>query len=69
MSEEAFAEISLAIGLPALVLYMMFIMYRLAKDSKAGRFGLFIIFIALGLGVFGFVAKYVIKFIVSAGLS
>lgn len=59
MSEEQFAQISLYICVGGLISYMVFIMYRLGKDSNAGKFGMFIIFLALGLGVFGFVAKEV----------
>jgi len=50
----------MTVGVSALILYMMFIMYKLVKESKAGKFGAFIIFLALGLGIFGFVAKTVI---------
>jgi hypothetical protein len=39
---------------------MLFIVYDLAKKSNAGRYGYFVLFGALGLGVFGFVAKSVI---------
>jgi hypothetical protein len=47
-------------GIAGLILYMMFIIYRLAKDSNAGKFGYFILFFALGLGMVGFIAKIVI---------
>ncbi|EGG93961.1 hypothetical protein IMCC1989_486 [gamma proteobacterium IMCC1989] len=36
---------------------MTFIMWDLAKKSKAGKFGTFILFIALGVGLLGFVLK------------
>ncbi len=61
MSIVQFEELSLSIGLSGIILYMVFIMYRLAKDSQAGKFGAFIIFLVLGLGIFGFVGKEVIK--------
>ena len=41
----------------ALVGFMAFIVWDLAKKSKAGRFGTMILFLALGLGVLGFVIK------------
>ena len=63
ISEELFEHISLVVGIGGLVLYMIYIMYRLGKDSNAGKFGKFIIFFALGLGVFGFTIKLVIEFI------
>lgn len=60
MSEEAFVSIALPICLGGLILYMMYIMYKLARESKAGKFGTIIIFVALGLGIFGFIAKEVL---------
>jgi len=64
-NEQLFEQISLAIGIGGLVLYMLYIMYRLGKDSNAGKFGKFIIFFALGLGVFGFAVKMVIELMLS----
>ena len=61
MDIETFEQWSLMIGLTVLILFMGFIMYDLGKKSNAGRIGMFAIFLALGLGVFGFVLKYVIK--------
>ncbi|MDT4877856.1 hypothetical protein FQZ97_1134090 [compost metagenome] len=43
-----------------MVLFMAFIVWDLAKKSKAGRFGTMILFLALGLGVLGFVIKTVV---------
>ena len=60
MSIEEFETWSLAILVPGLILYMVFIMYKLGKDSNAGKFGGFIIFLALGFGVLGFVIKEVL---------
>ncbi|ROS04964.1 uncharacterized protein DUF2788 [Sinobacterium caligoides] len=60
MTEEAFASYSVTILVGGLILYMFYIMYKLAKESNAGKFGGFIIFGALGLGVLGFVIKEVL---------
>lgn len=60
MSVEQFESISLTVLISALVLYMGYIVWDLAKRSNAGKFGTFILFFALGLGVFGFIAKTVI---------
>ena len=65
MTIEQFEHWSLIICVGGLVSYMVFIIYRLAKDSNAGKFGLFILSIALGLGLFGFVAKEVIIYLMS----
>jgi hypothetical protein len=60
MSVEQFETISLYVLVTALILYMGYIVWDLAKRSEAGKFGTFILFFALGLGVFGFIAKTVI---------
>lgn len=61
MTIELFEEISLTLGVGGLILFMLFIMYRLGKESGAGRFGGFIIFLGLGMGIVGFAAKSVIQ--------
>lgn len=60
MTEAVFAEWAVKLGVSGLILYMMFIMYKLGKDSKAGRFGTAVIFFALGFGMLGFVFKEVL---------
>jgi hypothetical protein len=60
MTIEQFEDWSLILGTTGLMLYMAYIIYRLAKDSKAGKFGYFVLFFALGFGMFGFIAKSVI---------
>jgi len=60
MDIQQFEQWSLTIGLSALVLYMLFIIYRLGRESEAGKFGYFVLFFALGLGMAGFVAKNIL---------
>lgn len=60
-SVELFEEISLYVGLGGLILLMAYIVWDLAKRSGAGKFGTFILFLVLGLGVMGFLIKGVIK--------
>ncbi len=60
MSFEQFEEYSLLLGVGGLILFMVFIVWNLAKESKAGRFGTLILFIALGLGLLGFLIKTVL---------
>ncbi|PAU87972.1 hypothetical protein CK507_09175 [Pseudomonas sp. WN033] len=43
-----------------LVAFMGFIVWDLAKQSKAGRYGTMVLFFALGLGVAAFVIKEVV---------
>lgn len=63
MTIEQFEELSLTIGLSSLILFMVFIVWRLAKESNAGKFGTFILFLVLGLGVLGFVMKKIIAWL------
>ena len=60
MTVESFEQISLFVGITALILYMGYIVWDLAKKSNAGKFGTTILFFALGFGVFGFIVKTVI---------
>ncbi|MFC6572677.1 DUF2788 domain-containing protein [Pseudomonas brassicacearum] len=49
-----------------LIIFMGFIVWDLAKKSKAGRFGSFILFV-LGLGVAAFVIKSVVIGLIESG--
>ena len=60
-SEAQIAAFGLTFGVGAFMLYMLFIIGQLAWESKAGKFGTFIIFLGLGFGMIGFVAKYFIQ--------
>ena len=62
MTIAQFEEISLTICISGLVLYMIFILYKMARESNAGKFGTMVIFMSLGLGFIGFASKSVIKF-------
>ncbi|MDO9074060.1 MAG: DUF2788 domain-containing protein [Rubrivivax sp.] len=61
-TEEQIAQFGLTFGVGAFMLYMVFIILQLARESKAGKFGTFILLLALGFGLVGFVAKSVIKY-------
>jgi hypothetical protein len=63
MTVAQFEEVSLFLGVGGLILYMIFIMYKLAEESGAGRFGALMIFLSLGLGIVGFAAKSVIQLV------
>ena len=61
-SEEQIASFGLTFGVTAFMLYMVFIIIQLARESKAGKFGTFVLFLGLGVGLLGFAAKGLIKF-------
>lgn len=65
--EEQIAQFGLTFGVSAFMLYMVFIIWQLARESKAGRFGTFVLFLALGFGLLGFAAKGVIKWVMGLG--
>ncbi|MEO5342934.1 MAG: DUF2788 domain-containing protein [Gammaproteobacteria bacterium SHHR-1] len=58
---ELYETIALNLGLTALMGYMLFIIWQLSRESKAGKFGTFILFLALATGMVGFIAKQVIQ--------
>ncbi len=62
-TEEQVAEFGVTFGLAAFVLYMLFIIANLAKQSNAGRFGTFVLFFVLAFGMLGFVAKSIIQWV------
>ncbi|MFM2447978.1 MAG: hypothetical protein RIS44_428 [Pseudomonadota bacterium] len=66
-TEAQIAQFGLTFGVAAFMLYMLFIIIQLARESKAGRFGTFVLLLGLGLGLVGFAAKGLIKFFM-AGL-
>ena len=68
MTEEQFANYSTTILVGALILYMAFIIFDLAKKSKAGKFGMAILFIGLFTGVAGFIIKTVIVETMEVGI-
>ena len=60
MNEALFSEIALYVCLTGLIVWMGFIVWDLAKKSRAGRFGTVALFTVLGAGVVGFIVKTVL---------
>ncbi|MBB4841641.1 hypothetical protein HNP55_000136 [Paucibacter oligotrophus] len=60
-TEQQIAQFGLTWGVGAFMVYMIFIILQLARESKAGRFGTFVLLLALGFGMIGFIAKGLIK--------
>ena len=63
-TEEQCAWFGLTVGVTAFMLNMLFIVLQLAWESKAGKFGTFVIFLGLAFGMLGFVAKTVIQWVI-----
>jgi hypothetical protein len=67
--DEWLTEYGVTLGVGGLILFMVFIIWDLAKRSNAGRFGTIILYIGLAMGMLGFVMKYVITYLLeSAGV-
>lgn len=62
-TEAQIAQFGLTFGIGAFMLYMLFIIGQLAWESKAGRFGTFVLFLGLAFGMVGFAAKFVIQWV------
>lgn len=62
-TEAQIAQFGLTFGVAAFMLYMLFIIGHLAWESKAGRFGTFVLFLGLAFGMVGFAAKFVIQWV------
>ncbi len=61
LTEEQITEFGLTWGIGGFILLMLFIIYSVARESKAGRFGTFVLFFVLAFGIFGFVMKQLIQ--------
>lgn len=60
-TESQIATFGMTFGIGGFMLYMLFIVWKLAKESNAGRTGTIVLFFVLGFGMLGFVAKAVIQ--------
>ena len=65
--DEWLTDYGVTIGVSGLILFMVFIVWDLAKRSNAGKFGTFILFIALAMGILGFLIKVVITYLMERG--
>jgi hypothetical protein len=63
MSVEQFESWSLYICVGGLIGFMIFIVWDLAKKSKAGKLGTFILFLVLGLCLLGFIIKTILVYV------
>ena len=64
-SEVQIAGFGLTFGVGGFMLYMLFIIGHLAWESKAGKFGTFVLFLGLAFGMVGFAAKFIIQWVLS----
>lgn len=62
-TEAQIAQFGLTFGVGAFIAYMLFIVFNLARESRAGRFGTFVLFMVLSFGMLGFLAKSLIQWL------
>lgn len=64
-TEEQLATFGLTFGVGGFMLYMLFIIGQLAWESKAGKFGTFVLFLGLAFGMVGFATKFIIQWLLT----
>lgn len=62
-NEEQIANFGLTWGVGGFIVLMLGIIWNLARESKAGKFGTVVLFIVLAFGILGFVAKNVLQWV------
>jgi hypothetical protein len=65
LTEDQIASFGLSFGMGGFMLYMLFIIGHLAWESKAGKFGTFVLFLGLAFGMVGFAAKFIIQWVLT----
>ncbi len=63
MTEAEMAQLGVTWGVGLFIALMLFVIYKTARESKAGRFGTFVLFFVLAFGIFGFLMKNVIQWL------
>ena len=63
LDEKMISELGLTLGLVFFIGFMLFIVWDLARKSGAGPLGTFILFFVLAFGIFGFIMKNIIQWL------
>ena len=61
--DEWLTEYGVTLGVGALLLFLIFFVLDLSKRCNAGKFGNMILYIGLAMGIFGFLMKFVINYL------
>jgi hypothetical protein len=67
LTEAQITQLGMTFGVGGLIVLMLFIIWQVARESKAGRFGTFVLFFVLAFGIFGFLMKQVIQWLLKIG--
>ena len=65
LTEAQIADIGLTWGMFGFIALMLYIIWKLARDSNAGRFGTFVLFFVLAFGIFGFMLKLLVQWLMN----
>ncbi len=66
--DQWLSDYGVTLGVGALILFMIFIVWDLARRSNAGKFGTLILYIGLAMGIFGFLVKVVITYLLESAV-
>ncbi len=66
--DEWLSDYGVSLGVGGLILFMIFIVWDLARRSNAGRFGTFVLYLALAMGILGFLIKVVITWLMEGAV-
>jgi hypothetical protein len=66
--DEWLTEYGVTFGVGGLILFMIFIVWDLARRSNAGKFGTLILYIGLAMGILGFLIKVVITYLMEGAV-
>ena len=62
LTDAMVTKIGMGVGVPIVLIFLFFIIWDLARESKAGRFGTIVMFLVLGGGFISYIIKEVIVF-------
>jgi hypothetical protein len=62
LTDAMVTKIGMGVGVPIVLIFLFFIIWDLARESKAGRFGTIMMFLVLGGGFISYIIKEVIVF-------
>lgn len=65
--DDWMSDWGVTLGVGALMVFMIFIVWDLARKHDAGRYGTFILYIALAMGIVGFLIKAAIQYLMESG--
>lgn len=68
LTDAMVTKIGMGVGVPIVLIFLFFIIWDLAKESKAGRFGTLMMFLVLGGGFISYIIKEVIVFFMQRNL-